>query len=620
MITDAQFSARLNTDAEWVVLYEQKFAVEVGGAPVEGTVYISDAPYATGPADSPPNQPYASILRKIPRVETTIEEAESGLAKVSQSDATLDNTGGAAQFMLRLILDGRDGTFYLGAPQGTPGWTRSDFRQVGVMAAEYATGTSSEVTVKMRDKLLRLDKAIAGDVVNDNRRKPLVFCWDAQARSIEPVQKGDGSTLEYYALQNYVGGAVTDARDNGASLVTNLGSSFGTNAAITANAGTDTITVPAGHPWVLNDVCYLQCADFFAGFVPGAQYWVVNVVGNDVQLSATKAGAPVNITGTVFAGVAIMTKQGIFTDKVGVDGTIQLSRSPVGRLTVDVTGYSPSQNSAAGGPGELIRAMMVDYVGVATTEIDAATFQTAGSPSLINTIFSTARAVIDRENFLNVTKDIAEALQIKVATDHQGLFHAFCLDMANLQSAAPAYEIGSASGLQPLEAITVANRRVIVSQLTLNTGRNYQPLSYGELALAVKADVDLSRRLTSDYRQASEFILAGTSYAANWPLYFRLGNRVVRGGSFEQQNLDIPTRITALMANERPHLKTIDVAVELSAYSWRLGSIVRITDPLWDLQSGWNTYLVSKAVDLDRRRCNLRLLTQMDPDYLSLTH
>lgn len=631
-ISDAQFTEWIKSDATKVVLWEQKYAIESGGVAAESTVYLATRTYNTGSSDTPANQCYRGRIRSAPPTSRSINpDALGGRTEISVGGVTLDNFDKDLDFFPKLIIDGREGTWLIGAPEGTPGWARSDFRTMLVTLAEVVDDyDDKQIAVKLRDARLLLDKAIAGDVVTtstDKLRKPLVFTFDALARQVELVQKA-AATLEYFVLQNYVGASADRIHDRGVSLTDGLGQIFeASNAFLTADAGTDTLMFTA-HPFIENDVVNVaSTGGIFAGLTLDTEYWVIaaGLTANNFRLSATKGGAAVNITGTVFAGLATLRRQRATLRQIPAIGITQLSSIPNGPLTADVIGFSPSQStsSTSGGPGELLRALLIDYGGVPTAKINASSFQTVGdsyagdsSTSYLNTLQSTARAVIDRENFLDVAEDVARVLQIFYGEDHLGVFRAFRLNLSALAADAYTRELG----INDLFGMpNFGNQRVIVGRAAVHTNKNVRPLSPAEIAAAEIA-LGNGPTLSADYREASENSPSGATYAANWQGYHKTAARVDVSGAFAQTNTDIPTIRDEIVGDLAPHIKIVRVRTDLRAYSWLLGDVVLFTYPRYEFTAGKNCKVIGIAPDFVAERCEVTMITRTTPDYTTASY
>jgi hypothetical protein len=624
-ISDAEFANWLATDVPRIVLWEQKFAYESGGAPVEGTVYFSTATYRTESGETPASTPYHSVINSVQPFERAVpDDPFAGRTEVGVGAVTLDNTGGQVDFMLDLIIDGREGVLLIGGyhADGTP-WDRADFRTLFSCLAEFAEAQSDDVlTVTMRDHRLLLDKQIAGDVVTDERRKPLVFTFGTESEgacSIEPVLKNAGS-LQYYVLQNYTnGGAVTAVEDSGVELLPVVVAAGVTNATLTADAGTDTLTY-AAHPFALNDVWLATGTAIFAGLSLGTQYWVINPTTNTFQLSATKGGTAVDITGTSYAG-GLSIRRGRCYDNVSVDGTIELSSTPAGRLIADVVGHSASQATSilSGGPGELLRAMLIDYGAIDSADINAASFTgTFATVDMTTTgVLATARAVLGRENLLDVLDDIARVGQIFWGPDHEGVFRAGRLDLDDLSGETSEEEITVDSIMGDP---SVANARVVNGFLVLNSRRNHRVMNESEFVTSVS--VSHRESLSGQYREAREMTaVAGTSYATNWQGFFKTARRFEAGGAFAQTNIGARDIIDEIMADQKPHIKTVRITLpDLRAYSWRLGKVVTFTYPRYGFDAGLKCRVVRITPDFVEETVALTLITKADPDYTSSSH
>jgi hypothetical protein len=609
-ISDAYFSAWLARDnVERVVLVEMDFAYESAGAPAEGILYFSDRPYVRA------ERRYRAQLQAMSRFQRSVNpDAIGGATQVAVSSLKLDNLDGSLDFMTDLIIDGREARFYLGDGE----WQSGDFRLVGAALMEVIAGDEDFIEVLLRDHRLLLDKEIAGDVVTDERRKPLVFCCSngvdtVTAQSVELVLK-NATTLEYYALQNHAGAAITFLRDKGLAFGENL--RFGvTNASLTANAGTDTLTL-AGHGYIVDTVLAFGGSAIFPGLTIGTQYWVIaaGLTASDFRLSLTKGGAAVDITGTTFVGSVFITDKR-YKDNVSVDGTLQLSADPEGLVTADVQGRSPSQSSLLVAPGEMLAAMLVDYGGISSSMVDAATFAAAG---LATSLRSTARAVIARENLLEVLADIARVHQIFFGPDHEGVLHAFRLDLNALQSETPDWTLPASRVLQP---IRVENDRVITGTVAINSQRNYRPLSFGEFADLVDVGTLDRSRQSGEFRETkTNTAPTGTAYSTNWQGFHTTARHVDVQGAFAQTGSDLTGVADEALGDLAPHIKRVHIETDLRAYEWRLGDVVQLTYPRYRFEDGWNFRVISVDPDFLEDIVRVTLLTRVTPDYTTSSY
>lgn len=605
-ISADQFTAWLSTDAERTVLCELDFAYESGGAAAESTLYLANRPYTTRPTDSPANTRYRAVIARAPVLDRSVNpDALGGLTQVSLGELELVNGDGELDALMDLVIDGREVRLYLGDRT----WERSDFRLVTVGLAEVAQADDERIVVQVRDQRLLLDKTIAGAIVNDERRKPIVLGWNGSACgfSIEPVVK-NASTLEYYVLENYVGSIVSGVYDNGVTL--DAGIAFtGDNTAITANAGTDTIT-KVGHRLAIDDVVtFTVTSGIFAGLSAYTQYWVISAgfTADNFRLSTTKGGSAVDITGTTFAGLIGCSRRRYY-DNSAVDGTIKLSSSPAGRLTADVVGYSPTQNIGTGATGEMLRAMLVDYGGIYTGDIDSTSFENVDA-SLGAGALAAGRVVTERENLLAVMEDIARVAQVCFGPDHQGTFRAFRVDLSALAAASATRSL---TRFDIMGIPRLSNAREIVGTVALRSQRNQQPLSFGEIGGSV--GVADRRELSAQYREAAESTApSGTSYSSNWQGFHKTAIRREVGGAFAASGSDLVAAADEVLGDQKPHIRTVEVETDLRAYEWLLGDVVSLTYPRYGMSSGVNLRLVGVQTDLNSERCRLTLIARFAP-------
>lgn len=607
-ISDAQFTAWLRSGGRMALLCEQKYAYESGGAPVEGTLYLSMGEYRTGPSDSPANVIYRDCIAQPPVVSRAVDpDVIGGLTSISVGSMKLTNDG-SFDFIQDLVIDGREARFYLGDPT----WARSDFRLVMVLVAEVATAPDlMSIEIQYRDLRLLLDRQIAGDVVHDERRKPLVFrVGSGTCDSIELVAK-DASLLQYYVLQNFDSDArVVTVRDNGLPLSAASIRVGVTNATLTANAATDTLTL-VGHGYIADYVLTFTGSAIFAGMTLGTRYWILasGLTADNFQLSLTKGGSPIDITGTTFAG-SVGIQEMPYADYTSVDGTLQLSSSPAGVVTADVIGYSPTQTrSVSSGPGDLLAALIADYGGIGASQIDSATFSAIYAASAAGRT-PTGRAVIERENLLDVLEDVARTSQIHYGADYQAVIHAFRLDLSGLSSATATRSIGESDLLSDPK---IANARVITGTVVVNSKRNYRTHSFGEFAGAVP---DSTRNtLSAQYRESgSNTAPTGTAYSTNWQGFHKTARGVEVGGAFEPSGIDLTAVADEILGDIKPHVKTIDVELGLDAYAWRLGEVVTLTMSRYGFASGVKCRVVAVAPDFGGGKVSMQLVTRVAPD------
>lgn len=174
MITDAQFVAWLSQEhADRVILYEQDYIYEDGGAPAQGTLYLSDKPYA--PVGS---QPYVDCIASVPEFERSLGGNRLSTYSSSIGSVEIVNTDGELDFLLDLALDGSEARFYY----GDTSWDRADFRLIfSVFGLMVQRAPFRRMTVNLKDSTALLNQSIGGDSLvggvgpNANQERPLNF-------------------------------------------------------------------------------------------------------------------------------------------------------------------------------------------------------------------------------------------------------------------------------------------------------------------------------------------------------------------------------------------------------------------------------------------------------------
>jgi hypothetical protein len=351
-------------------------------------------------------------------------------------------------------------------------------------------------------------------------------------------------------------------------------------------------------------------AAIFAGLTLLVQYWVISagLTANDFRVSLTKGGAAVNITGTVFAGNVGVYRHRAYSS-ISTDGSIELSSTPAGRLTVDISGVPPSYNSGFAGVGECIRATLIDYGGLDSSEVDATSFR-AISATLIGNFDVAARAVLGRENLLTILDDLARAVQMFYGPDHEGVFRAGRFNLSGLSAASATRNLGIDD---LVDSPAVRNVSKITGTVAVQSRRNYRPLSYGELAASVA--VDDKRELSAQFREVGENTTpAGTAYSTNWQSYHLTALRAEASGAFAESSSDITDIADEILEDLKPHVRVIDLATDLTAYDWNLGDVVTFTYPRYGFDAGHKCRVARIATNLDEERVDLTLITHMAPD------
>lgn len=626
-ISDAQFSAWLASDVPRVVLCELAFAYEAGGVPAQGTIYISDQPYVTGSADSPPGVRYHSVMRQAPRVRRALDRRTlGGRAELTVSDMTLVNDG-SMDFLLGVILDGYEARYYLGAPQGTPGWTRADFRLAFVAVAERVVAPSDqEIVVKLRDKRLLLDREVVGNQVGGS---------GAEASQFLPIINGssfnvsariyDSATATWAVLSNYVAGALAyDVREAGLTLSKGVVNISG--GAVTVDAGTDVFTLTA-HGLSLNDVVWFKERPFlgaytdfapFAGMVSGQQYWVTSVpTANTFTLSATKGGSSVNVTSATYLGAGALGERMLvrrWYDDLPNTGRIQLSSSAVGTITVDV------KNGGASGPFSFMKDFILGWGKVSAADVDAAAFTAAdadysvkiGAPYHNYTQHG-------RGNLVDILDRLSKAAFGWFGQSRTGLLTCGLIDLAGLAAAAPVRSISGSSLVGP---VTVENDQVAFGRATVEYNAN-QTVQGDGIHEAV-SESDRRRFAVPFLGQQRSTAPAGTAYATNPGIYHKtmveaepsdLGQLTDYVFGLAGITLSFPTDIAdKLVANAAPHRQFINAQCRLDCYEVDLGQVVSIAYPRYGMSGGVNAIVIGALLDISAGRVDLELVRRRPPE------
>lgn len=632
-ISAAQFAAFLaDSGKQKVVLAEMKFAHESAGNVAEGTVYLSMGKYATRQTDSPPNQPYRNRIKKLPTITRSITAArpedDDRRSDVAVSVMELANDDGALDFLLKKIVDGREIAFYVGAPEGTPGWSRADFRRVALVVMERINGSRDGRTlyVELRDKRLLLNHEIQGDQVGGSGPEsttylPLLFGsqFNVEAKIY------DATTNEYAFCSNSAATATVQVvRDGGLSL-TKPAVSVGSVMLplISVNAGTDLFTL-AGHTLAANDVVWFsrgaggpQVANApFAGMTAGQRYWVIasGLTANDFRLSATKGGATIDVTGATYSGGDgdFMNVQRWFHNTT--TGRIQLSANPAARVTLDVLVHSAFTTS----PFAFAKYLIETYGNVTAGEINAAAFTAADAAldAKITLPFMNF-SVYPRENLADVLDRVMAACFGWYGQDASGLITCGLIDVSGIAGATASHELDEADVLEP--GLEVENLPPGYARVNIENNLNHTVQGDGLLAGVGPEDL---RIYASPYRSVGRSAApSGTAYATNKPLYHKT---MAEGGPVRQVDFttnqygnDVPILFGdypgEIVADQAPMMQLVRGARDVLAHDWDPGDIVAIDYSRYDL-GGVNGLLIEHELDLDRLEVRLTMLRQFTPD------
>lgn len=634
-ISDAQFSAWLKGDRKRVVLVEQDFGYESGGAPAVGTVYLSDAGYVTGPADTPANVRYHMGLAKAPRIRRSIDRRTlGGRALLTVSDLIIDNRDGRFDFLLKLVLDGYECRIYLGAPRGTPGWSRSDFRLAGVAVAERVVASGErEITVKLKDKRLLLDRDVLGSQVGGSGADATQFLglyWGGYHFNVE-AKLYDSSTATYAVLSNYTGASVNDVRDKGGSLTEpEVEVQSSGVVLITADAGTDTLTV-TGHGMSNNDVVKFMDSTGvgssayapFAGLTSGQQYWIINVTTNTFQLSTTKGGSAVNITGTTYLGFTSLGSTGKmvvrrFYDDVTNTGRIQLSSGAVGRVTVDL--LAPATYSTT--PFAFMEYLASTYGALEASEIDSAAFTAADTALDAKvSVGYTNYSVPVRANLLDVLDSLSASVFGWYGQSRAGKLTCGLVDVSGIAGATATRSLSRTSLAKSAE-ISVENDIVGPSRVTVLYGKNNTIQADGLLDGPTVVTEEARRRYASAYLNTQRSAApSGTAYETNKPAYHRTMVEAEPQPAAEMSitifgsdvALPIADYADELAADLAPLRQFVTAPCRLDFFDVELGEVVAIDYPRFSL-AGVNARVIGIDLDLSAGVVTLDMVRQVSPD------
>lgn len=187
--------------------------VDIDG--VDTTLYLSSAPYVTGPAEAPPNLAYLDVLGGgLPITEQVSMVGEAGLVF---GDQELSNHDGQLDHWLDYVWRNKRNRQWIGDAR----WPRSQFRPVfdGVTDDIDPTKAVGLLNIKLRDKMQRLNSAVTeqklgGTGTNADSVIPVPF---GEVHNQSPMLE-NSATLTYRIAPGAVM-AVDEVRDVGKNLV-----------------------------------------------------------------------------------------------------------------------------------------------------------------------------------------------------------------------------------------------------------------------------------------------------------------------------------------------------------------------------------------------------------------
>lgn len=617
MMTNAQFTQWVKDQSSKVtVLAAIKFGYQAGGVPAEGTFYLADRPYVTGPTDSPANTRFRNVIISSPDSTRMIDlEKLGGRGTIATGPLKLLNADGSLDWMLDVILDGRDIAFYV----GDFSWPFSWFRLVkvdtiGIVREE----NDEELTLELRDRNYLLDASIVGPQIavgpNAGKTYPVVlgtvFNFDLSSYLLDAT--GPTYVLNNASLASFAN--VSDVRDSGVSLQKT--GFTATNATLTANAATDTLTF-AAHGLAVNDVLfYFGAGGDFTGLSHNVQYWVISagLTANDFRLSLTRGGAAVDITGTTFAGSVTVRVRRWYVD--AAFATLTLSSTPVGRVTTDFSGSGVSGNAVfMDVPHSAFRHILDAWTRLLPADRDETAFSTLSSAELVT--IKWGYAVLDRSNVLDVLDLIALLTNSWYAWTVAGILTVGKLDFANLDAATPIDSI--LKGDFETE-ISVENMPIKFGRLLLDSVPNVVTQTDGLAASLTETQRSLYARKFQQRVKSTD--LAGADYLNDWWNYHK---SAIDAAPLETAIATTGSIVPGVQCDERvalfkPWTRVVKGTVGLDKYGLNPGDCVSVTHPRYGLSSGKNFRVISVKTRISDRAVDLVLARQSTPDYLTASH
>lgn len=619
-ISAAQFVQWVKDQASNVtVLAEVKFGYQNAGVPAEGTFYLADRKYVTGPTDSPANTRYRDVSAAAPSFPRSIDLATlgSGRAPVGSSSAALalNNADGALDFILDTIVDGRDVSFYVGDKD----WPRSEFRLVNVATiAAVKADDDTKITLALRERKYLLDATIVGAAIatgpNAGKPKPVIIGSVLQVDLSGYLYDTAGPTYYFNDFAQDSFANVVDVRDAGISLA-KTGFS-GDNSQIAGDAGTDTILTIFNHGLAVNDVVYMFGTTPMAGLSINTQYWVIaaGLTATDFRVSLTRGGVQVDITGATFVGTLTFRVRRWYVD--AATASLTLSSNPSGRVTADIDGTSTSgAGQLAIYPHKAFQFIATTYTRAMAADLDVTTLDAMGGTEAAQTL-KWGHAVLDRENVLTLLDEIALCTNSWYGQNSAGIITAGQLDLSNLDTAAAIDSVVQGDFIaQP----SCENLPLPFGRVNWDYKRNVVQQSDG-LAAGVTTTNRAAYALPYRGRVISTDPF-GTDYPNDW-------------WNYHKSAIDSPPVPSSLNASSvvadvqaagrrdlfKPWTRVLRGTVGLDKYALNPGDCVLVTYPRYGLSSGKNFRVISVNTRISDRKVDLVLARQTTPDYTSAAH
>lgn len=210
-MTNAQYIAWLNDPTAIRNVLVEAVANVAG---IDTTFYLSVLPFASGPADTPANQPYRAVLVRDD-IQTTEQLSLTGNATMTIGDIGISNADGAFDSWLNYVWTNRK----IAILHGDVRWPRSDYQPVHVgVTADIGCKSRSSINLKVRDNMERLNAAISehllgGATANQGSTVPLAF---GELVNVSPLLI-DPTNLQYQVHDGAFNGLI-EVRDNGVPI------------------------------------------------------------------------------------------------------------------------------------------------------------------------------------------------------------------------------------------------------------------------------------------------------------------------------------------------------------------------------------------------------------------
>ncbi|MDK2124498.1 hypothetical protein [Parachitinimonas caeni] len=422
-MNDAEFLAWLRSGARRVVLIEAR----PFDGQAEHPIYLSQGGYTSGPADIPPNQPYAD-LATVPRFKGELGDSLDGVAVPAWGDIEVLNALGEFDHWLGWSWDKRPVALYVGAPD----WPRAAFRPVLVgVLTDIAVKDGATLTLKIADRQQLFNTPVSTRSLADP--EPLGgLVW--QILGGEPVTSidavDDDGRLVSFAAEPALGRFSLAAPPVGRLNVRFTGGN--------ASGGT-LLPIPLGA--VFNVTPPLLNGGLHRYLLADGPVQAVTACRDD--------GAPLPFT------------------LDAANGRLTLNSAPTGTFTLDLQGRTdngPWPHTVA----SLSRFLLQRYAGLTDAELDLASFARLDTdcPQTVGIWLA------DRTNLLDVLDSLLRSVGAWLWPDRNGRVRVGRL-MAPTQA---SLQLGP-DDLDARRELRLLRRRLPARSVSLRYRHNYQPLT-----------------------------------------------------------------------------------------------------------------------------------------------